>query len=69
MINQKKRLGLVGHLVFAFVLLLWFSTGVLGQYKVGDHVSNFTLKDVDGNNVSLYNCNGKVVVLNFFQMT
>jgi cytochrome oxidase Cu insertion factor (SCO1/SenC/PrrC family) len=68
MIYQKKRLQL-GHLVLGFVLLLWFSTGVFGQYAVGDHVSNFTLKDVDGNNVSLYNYSGKVVVLNFFSMT
>ena len=68
MINQKSKLHL-GLIVLCFMLLPWFSTGVFGQYAVGDHVSNFTLKDVDGNNVSLYNYSGKVVVLNFFSMT
>ncbi len=68
MINQKTKPGL-GNLVIGFMLLLWLSTSVLGQYKVGDHVSNFTLKDVDGKNVSLYDYSGKVVVIFFFTLT
>ena len=36
------------------------------QYHIGDHVSDFSLKDVTGQQISLYQFSGKVIVLNFF---
>lgn len=58
-----------GHISFIFLLLLGLSTCVLGQHRVGDTVSNFTLNDVNGNLVSLSDFRGKVILLNFFQTT
>ncbi len=38
-------------------------------YHVGDTVNNFTLPDSEGNQVSLYNFSGMVVLLNFWTST
>jgi len=46
-------------------LLLSFGTA-LSQYSVGDTVANFTLNDISGNPVSLYDYQGEVILLNFF---
>ena len=38
----------------------------LGAYELGDTVEDFTLPDLDGNPVSLYDFQGDVIILNFF---
>lgn len=40
-------------LIASFILSLFVFTGVQAQYKVGDVVSDFSLKNVDNKNVSL----------------
>ena len=53
--------------IFISLLLLLGSTNIVtAQYAVDDTVTDFTLNDVDGNSVSLFQFEGKVVVLNFF---
>jgi cytochrome oxidase Cu insertion factor (SCO1/SenC/PrrC family) len=48
-------------------LVLIFSTNFAhASYAVGDTVTNFTLNDVHGNPISLYNYQGEVILLNFF---
>ncbi len=54
-----------GVLVISLVLLFWVSQ-TNAQYAVGDTVSNFTLSDVTGQNISLYDYQGQVILLNFF---
>jgi len=39
------------------------------EYKVGDTVSDFTLPDLDGNQVTLSDYSGRLVLLNFFTTT
>jgi len=38
----------------------------LATYELGDTVNDFTLLDLDGNSVSLYDFEGDVILLNFF---
>lgn len=38
-------------------------------YHVGDHVNNFTLYDSQGQSVSLYDYEGSVILINFWQDT
>ena len=38
----------------------------MGTYELGDTVEDFTLPDLDGNPVSLYDFQGDVILLNFF---
>jgi len=52
------------YLIILCVLVL-FSNG-LAQYSVGQTVPDFSLNDVHGNNHSLYDYQGKVILLNFF---
>lgn len=39
---------------------------VFGQYQVGDPVSNFTLRDQDGNNVSTADYPNRILFLTFW---
>jgi len=53
--------------VFYFLLLILINNhGASAQYKVGDTVTNFTLADVNGDSISLFDFRGKVILLNFF---
>ena len=55
------------NIPFIFFMLLFISVfSVSAQYGVGDSVSNFTLNDVNGNAVSLYDYRGELIFLNFF---
>jgi len=47
-------------------MLALIPAGVHAAYELGDTVENFTLLDLDGNPVSLYNFEGDVILLNFF---
>ena len=49
--------------------LLWVvvtAATAFGQYEIGDAVQDFTLEDLEGNQVSLYDFLGDIIVLNFF---
>ena len=49
------------------VLALMLAAGhASAAYQVGDSISDFTLYDADGNAVSLYDYQGKVVFINFW---
>ena len=48
------------------LILLALIQPAMAQYSVGDTVSNFTIEDLDGNSVSLFNHKGKIILLNFF---
>lgn len=55
--------------LFTMITLLFcivFPNTTFGQYTVGDTVANFTLYDVDTNQVSLYDFYGDLVLLNFY---
>ena len=43
-----------------------FQTELFCQYEAGDIVENFTLEDMDGNAVNLYDYNGYAIFINFF---
>ena len=65
MIKNYFKVGIWGG--FMSLLFLLGSTNIgTAQYAVGDTVTDFTLNDVDGNSVSLFQFKGNVVVLNFF---
>ena len=65
MIKNYFKVGICGS--FMSLLFLLGSTNIgTAQYAVGDTVTDFTLNDVDGNSMSLFQFKGKVVVLNFF---
>lgn len=63
---QKHHKFKIWSILVGLVFLLGNVTIISAQYGVGDTVQNFKLKDVDGNFVSLYNYQGKVILLNFF---
>lgn len=48
------------------ISLVLGSAAVQGRYQVGDVVDDFTLDDVDGNPVSLYDFQGMVIFINFW---
>ena len=52
-------------MVLSAVLVL-IPSMALATYDIGDVVNDFTLLDVDGNSVSLYDFEGDVILLNFF---
>jgi cytochrome oxidase Cu insertion factor (SCO1/SenC/PrrC family) len=62
--KMKERSNLLFILGCIFLLIL--SNSMYAQYSVGQTVTDFTLNDVDGNAVSLYDYQGEVVLLNFF---
>jgi len=57
------------------LLLLLISTAILavpaarGAYQIGDHVTNFSLRNCAGDLVSLYDYQGMVVFLTFWTPT
>ena len=63
--NVHRRKLLTLFFLISILLLLSFGTA-LSQYSVGDTVANFTLNDISGNPVSLYDYQGEVILLNFF---
>ena len=62
---MKTSLIKIGTIYF---LLFFFMNGqpAFAQYKVGDTVADFTLVDVNGDSISLFDYRGKVILLNFF---
>jgi cytochrome oxidase Cu insertion factor (SCO1/SenC/PrrC family) len=62
MVNRKR----IWFVAFNALFLFLISGVVFGGYSVGEHVNDFTLEDVDGYKVSLYDYDGQVIVLNFF---
>lgn len=65
MFNNLKKILITGFIV-SFIFSFVSITISVAQYHIGDTVSDFTLNDVDGNSVSLYDYQGKVILLNFF---
>ncbi|MBL7074255.1 redoxin domain-containing protein [candidate division KSB1 bacterium] len=53
-------------LVLVLALVIASVGNVFAQYQVGDHVDDFTLPDVNGGTVSLYDYSDQLVLLNFF---
>lgn len=54
---------------FTLCVLFFLFGGIsetFAQYKVGDTVADFTLADVNGDSISLFDYRGKVILLNFF---
>ena len=64
MFSQLKR---VKSAPIFFGLLLLLAHPMWAQYKEGDRVGDFTLTDVDGDSVSLFDFKGKVILLTFFE--
>jgi len=62
---HRKRLYHVIPIVVLF--LLFTALNVNAQYIVGDTAADFTLPDAYGTNISLYDYEGQVVLLNFWQ--
>ncbi len=68
-----KRLSVTISLL-VMLLLLWnistvtaqFSEAGVEQFKVAVNAPDFTLRKLDGGNLSLKDFKGKVVILNFF---
>lgn len=52
-------------LILAAIILLL--PAAFARYEIGDTVNDFTLNDAYGNPVSLYDYEGKVVLINFWQ--
>jgi peroxiredoxin len=65
MIKNYFKVG-IWWILISLLFLLGSTNIVTAQYAVGDTVTDFTLNDVNGNSVSLFQFKGKVVVLNFF---
>ena len=65
MIKNYFKVGICRIFICLLFLLLRANVGT-AQYAGGETVTDFTLNDVDGNPVSLYQFKGKVIVLNFF---
>ena len=57
--------------MFLSVILAMILPAYIGhaRYAVGDHIADFTLLDAQGNSVNLYDYNGLVVFLNFWEST
>jgi len=51
------------------MLTLFAAADVQAAYGVGDPIADFTLNDAYGSPVTLYDFDGRVVVLNFWQDT
>ena len=53
--------------IMLMLLICMLSIGsTFGAYQVGDHINDFSLFDSDGNQVNLYDFNGKVIFINFW---
>lgn len=53
-------------LVTGFLFMASGATGKQGEYVLGDRVSDFALKDVNGKQLKLSRFKGKPVLINFF---
>jgi hypothetical protein len=60
-----KRIVLAGILL----TMVFAASTAFGRYLVGDHVSDFTLTDADGNIVNLYDYQSLVIFINIWQST
>ena len=61
--KQSVRFTVISIL---FCLVVFISSGLLAQYKVGDTVTNFRLKDTEGKFHMLNMYKGNIILLNFF---
>lgn len=64
---MKKSLIKISLFYFLLPVLI-NSSGAFAQYKIGDKVTDFTLADVNGDSISLFDYQGKVILLNFFSV-
>ncbi len=69
---MMKHFGVVSFFVVIFLLCnvpnssAQFSEAGVEQFKAAVNAPDFTLKKLDGGNISLKELKGKVVILNFF---
>jgi len=64
-----NSLHLQAKIAITTCLLIFLFIGIkltYAQYKVGDKITDFTLADVNGDSISLFDYRGKVILLNFF---
>jgi len=64
--SYSTKLSLHKILLIIFLSTIVFQTELFCQYEAGDIVENFTLEDMDGNAVNLYDYNGYAIFINFF---
>ena len=64
--NLKKDITIVLLIGIFIVAILFLQRGKMVKLKPGSPAPNFTLKSLDGENVSLSQFKGKVVLLNFW---
>ncbi len=53
--------------ILLLVVLLLIPLTTMAEYEVGDHVDDFTLRDANGTDVSLYDFSDRVVVIPFWE--
>jgi len=63
---MKRKIAIFS---FLLCLILIMPSISFGQYSVGDSAADFTLLDLDSNQVTLSDYHGDVVLLNFFRTT
>jgi cytochrome oxidase Cu insertion factor (SCO1/SenC/PrrC family) len=63
---MKRKVTVIS---FLLCLILIIPLSSFGQYSVGDTAADFTLFDIDSNQVILSDFRGDVVLINFFRTT
>lgn len=61
--RNKRTIWIIGCIL---IILVSLSANVFAQYAVGDTVPDFTLTNLSGEEVSLSDFQGQVILLNFF---
>jgi len=56
----------LGFILALFLLFGFCQDSIAQTYSEGDIANDFTLMDVDGNEVSLYDYEGYAIFINFF---
>ena len=62
---MKLRCSIIKTLMF-IIITVCIPSMSFATFAVGDTADNFTLSDLEGNQVSLYDLSEHVVLLNFF---
>jgi len=63
---MPRHFGTVLFLIVIFCLVFVVATAAVAQYTIGEVGPDFTLPDLDGNPVHLYDYQNQIIVVNFF---